>query len=87
MSARVWATVLADHFGSLKAMLEADEEELAEVNEIGPIIAKSVHEFLHSRTGRGTIDELTELGLKTTWPKAKVAAAATTGPLAGRRWL
>ena len=48
------ATVLADHFGSLKAMLEAEEEELAEINEIGPIIAKSVHEFLHSRTGLRT---------------------------------
>jgi DNA ligase (NAD+) len=83
VGARV-ATLLADHFGSMSAILEAAEEELAEVDEIGPIIAGSVYEFLHSKTGRATIDELTELGLKTTWPKARVATAAATGPLAGK---
>jgi len=82
VGARV-ATVLADNFGSMKALIEADEEELAEVNEIGPIIAKSVYQFLHSHAGRKTIDELHDLGIKMTSPKARVAAAAATGPLAG----
>ena len=83
VGARV-ATVLADHFGSMKALMEASEEELSEVNEIGPIIAASVHQFLHSKAGRTTIDELEELGVKMTAPRAKVAAAAESGPLAGK---
>ena len=83
VGARV-ATVLADHFGSMKALIEASEEQLSEVNEIGPIIAKSVHQFLHSNSGRETIDELDELGIKMTAPRAKVAAAAESGPLAGK---
>ncbi|HVU90524.1 MAG TPA: NAD-dependent DNA ligase LigA [Pirellulales bacterium] len=83
VGARV-AAVLADHFGSMKDLLEAEEEELSEVNEIGPIIAKSVHQFLHSRAGRETIDELRDLGVKMTSPKAKAATAAATGPLAGK---
>ena len=34
------ATVLAEHFGSMRALIEASEEQLSEVNEIGPIIAE-----------------------------------------------
>jgi DNA ligase (NAD+) len=83
VGARV-AAVLADHFGSMQALVEAEEEELAEVLEVGPIIAKSVHQFLHSKAGRATIDELADLGIKMTSPKARVAAAAQTGPLAGK---
>ncbi|MBI2826679.1 MAG: NAD-dependent DNA ligase LigA [Planctomycetia bacterium] len=82
VGARV-ATVLAEHFGSMEALVEAGEEELSEVNEIGPIIAASVHQFLHSKPGRSTIEELAELGIKMTAPKAKAKAAAT-GPLAGK---
>ncbi len=83
VGARV-ATVLADHFGSIDAMTEAEEEELSEVNEIGPIIAASVHQFLHSKAGRDTIRELAGLGVKMTSPKARVAKAQETGPLAGK---
>ena len=54
------------------------------MNEIGPIIAKSVHQFLHSPAGEKTINELRELKVNMTSPKAKVATAAATGPLAGK---
>ncbi len=57
VGARV-ATVLAEHFYSLEALTKASVEEIAEINEIGPIIAKSVHDFLHGEFGRGTIDDL-----------------------------
>lgn len=39
------------------------DEELAAVDEVGPIIAKSVHRFLSSEVGRATIEELRGLGL------------------------
>jgi DNA ligase (NAD+) len=80
VGARV-ATVLAEHFGSIDALLAADVDELSEVNEIGPIIAQSIHDHLHGKHGRETIDELRALGLKMTSPKK---AAAATGPLAGK---
>ncbi len=63
VGARV-ATVLAVHFGSIDALLEATEEQIAGVHEIGPIIAKSVYDFLHSDFGRHTIDDLRSLGVK-----------------------
>jgi DNA ligase (NAD+) len=63
------ATVLADHFGSLDALEAAGEDELAEVNEVGPIIAKSVFQYLHSDYGAATLRELRELGLNLDAPR------------------
>src|SRR5260370_35748675 len=36
---------LADHFGSLDALMNASQEELQEVDEVGSRIAASIHEF------------------------------------------
>ncbi len=41
------ACVLADHFKSVDTLRGASVEQLAEINEIGPIIAQSVHDFLN----------------------------------------
>ena len=57
VGARV-ATVLAEHFGDIEKIQQASVEELSEVQEIGPIIAGSVHEFSASEPGRRTIDDL-----------------------------
>jgi DNA ligase (NAD+) len=81
VGARV-AMLLAEQFGSIRALRVASEEELGEVNEIGPIIAHSVYEFLHSDAGRETIDELAALGLDMTAPLA-ARKESGDGPLAG----
>ena len=39
------AQFLAEHFGSLDAIMNASAEELEEVNEVGPRIAESIVEF------------------------------------------
>jgi DNA ligase (NAD+) len=69
VGARV-AAVLAEHFGTIDALLAAKEEELSQVNEIGPIIAASIFSFLHSKFGQQTIADLKSLGvnLKSTAP-------------------
>jgi len=58
------ATVLAEHFGSIDALLAADKDELASVNEIGPVIAESVHNYLHGESGRTTIEALRAAGVR-----------------------
>lgn len=58
------ATVLADAFGSMDALRAASRDELSEVHEIGPVIAGSVYEFLHSEYGRKTISDLASVGVK-----------------------
>ena len=83
VGARV-ATVLAEHFGSMDALAAASEEQLSEVMEIGPMIAASVHAFLHSEFGRETIADLKSAGVDMTAPRSAAAAAAANGPLAGK---
>jgi len=63
VGARV-ATVLAESFGSIDALMEAGVDQLSTINEIGPIIAESVHDYLHSKLGRQTIADLRRLGVK-----------------------
>lgn len=74
------ANVLAEHFGSIDELSSASLEALSDVNEVGPIIAKSVHEFLHSPIGQHIIADLKGVGVDMTGPKRKAAA----GPLAGK---
>ena len=57
------AQVLATRFGTIDELLTKTEEELAAVDDIGPIIAASVHRFFASEIGRRTIEEFRELGL------------------------
>jgi DNA ligase (NAD+) len=42
----------------MDALTAATREQLAEINEIGEIIADSVYEFLHSEEGQATLEEL-----------------------------
>lgn len=59
------ATVLAQRFRAIDALQAASADELSRVNEIGPVIARSVYEFLQSDFGRATIADLKRLGVST----------------------
>ena len=68
------AAVLAERFRSMDALLAADVEELSRTNEIGPVIAKSVYDFLHSDFGRKTIGDLRAQGVEMESTSAPAAA-------------
>jgi DNA ligase (NAD+) len=74
VGARV-ATVLAEHFPSMDALQAASVDQLSRTHEIGPIIAQSVYDHLHSPFGRETIGDLKKLGVKMV-----SAAPAVAGP-------
>lgn len=57
------AQILAEYFGTLDALAEATEEQLAAVNEVGPVIAKSMFDWLHSEVGQAVVEDLRGLGL------------------------
>jgi DNA ligase (NAD+) len=63
VGARV-AAVLAEQFGSIDALMAATVEQLSDTKEIGPIIAQSVYDFLHSKFGTETIEDLKSVGVK-----------------------
>jgi DNA ligase (NAD+) len=79
------AQVLAEHFGSLAALEEADEAALLEVGTIGPEIASSVAGFFSSKAGKSFIQRLRQAGVNP--PARSPHRAATTGPLAGKTFV
>jgi DNA ligase (NAD+) len=77
------AATLAGHFGSMDALMAASLEELSQVEDVGTVIAESVHQFLHNEAGERAISRLKEAGLDMTAP-LKPRAEEVTGPLAGK---
>lgn len=63
VGARV-AAVLAERFSTMDTLVAASVEQLSETNEIGPIIAQSVFDFLHGDFGVETITDLKSVGIK-----------------------
>jgi DNA ligase (NAD+) len=63
------AQFLAEHFGSLDAIMNASAEELEEVNEVGPRIAESIVEFFADEHNRKLVEDLRDAKLKFTGPK------------------
>lgn len=57
------AEQLAAHFGSLEALISADEEELQAVPDIGPIVAQSIVGFFASPVNREIIEKLQQAGV------------------------
>jgi DNA ligase (NAD+) len=58
------AELLASEFGSMEAIEAATQEDLERVQEVGPKVAASVHEFFENEQNRELIRRLAELGLK-----------------------
>ena len=72
---------LARHFGSLDAMLVADEMALLQVPDVGPIVARSILQFLSEAHNREVIDQLRAAGV--TFPEGE-SNAPLLGPLTGK---
>ena len=57
------AQFLAEHFGDISALENAGEEELQQVEEVGPRIAKSIVEFFAEPRNHELVEELRAAGL------------------------
>ena len=66
------AKVLAAKFETLDNLINATEEELTKIPDIGDIIAKSLISYFNDNHNRGIVEELKELGLNTTYLGQKV---------------
>ena len=75
------AKELARHFGTLDAIMDADEEALLAVSDVGPIVAQSIHTFFDQAHNREVVEQLRACGV--TWPEGAPADAGPK-PLAGK---
>jgi DNA ligase (NAD+) len=74
------AQILAEYFGSLEALMNADIEALETIDQIGPTMAESVYEYFRIPRNRAVIDKLLAAGVKPEKPKK----VRRTGQLAGK---
>jgi len=73
------AETLADTFGSLDKLMDAGVDELSEVLDIGPVVAKSIYDFFREGHNRALIERLRDTGVnlvsdKTAGPSAESEA-------------
>lgn len=73
------ARILADHFGSIDALAEANHEDLTAIPGIGPVVADSIIVFFQDDSNVEVVEKLREAGVKL----AEVPPEEQRRPLAG----
>ncbi|KAF1022529.1 MAG: DNA ligase [Paracidovorax wautersii] len=71
---------LAKSFGQLDAIMDASEERLLAVNDVGPIVALSIRTFFDQAHNREVVEQLRACGVQ--WPEHEPVAPQAL-PLAG----
>lgn len=61
------ASALADYFPNLEALLKADNEELQNIDDVGPVVAENITSFIAQAHNREVVDALIEAGVR--WKK------------------
>ena len=75
---------LARHFGSWEALVGAREEQLLEVDDVGPVVADHLVQFFDSPSSMNVVVKLRAAGVS--WPDLEPAPLEDL-PLAGQTWV
>ena len=75
---------LAKHFGQMDRIMDAPEDQLLAVNDVGPVVARSIRTFFDQAHNREVVEQLRAAGVS--WPEHEPSAAAdaATLPLFGK---
>ena len=57
------AELLAEHFGSMDALMTASLDELQQVNEVGPRVGQAIFEFFQEPANRALVNRVRQAGL------------------------
>lgn len=76
------ALLVARHFGQIDKILVASEEEIANIEGIGPISGKSIYQWFQDDENRKLIEQLRQAGLN-----MEEEQKVISGPLAGQTFL
>ena len=76
---------LADHFRSLKGLMEASVDELQRIVDVGEVVGKSIHDFFQESRNRKIIERLEKLGVR---PQIEPRKSQPSGsPFVGSTWV
>jgi len=73
------AIELAQHFGTLKKLQEAAEQELQSLSDMGVEVSKSIYEWFNHKKNVNMIDNLLEAGIKLLPPEKIVGSGKLSG--------
>ena len=79
---------LARHFGRLEPIVNASEDELLQVPDVGPVVAASIAHFFTESHNREGIAQLRAAGVQ--WPETdpvRMKSGTPAGPLAGKTFV
>jgi len=76
---------LADHFGRMSALMDADEAALLRVRDVGPVVAASVLRFFAEPHNREVVEKLNRA--KESWEEGEPRPAAAEGNAAGKTFV
>ena len=76
---------LAKHFGAIDRLMDASAEQLLEVNDVGPVVAQSIHTFFAQAHNREVVEQLRAAGIH--WPEHDGSADRSPKPLAGQTFV
>ena len=77
------AAALANHFSTLEKLMQAEEEQLSDVSDVGPIVARHILDFFNEDRNQSVIRKLQEV-LKIHYPEQKITARL---PLEGQTYV
>jgi DNA ligase (NAD+) len=77
------ARKLADHFHNLETLAGTGIEKLQEAEDVGPVMAQSVHDFFHNPRNQAVIEKLRKTGVRMR-QKAEEQKQKAAGPFAGK---
>jgi len=79
------AASVAAHFGKLKNVISATDEELQGVADVGPVVASRIRSFFDEQHNLDVIDRLQEYGVE--WPESEPVEASEEGALSGKTFV
>jgi len=79
------ASALAQNFGCLDNLLNANSEQLVAISDVGPIVANHILEFLKQQHNREVLQQLLEVGVN--FPETSEVIDTRSLPLAGETWV
>jgi DNA ligase (NAD+) len=79
------AAALANELRTLDDLLEADEERLQQVPDVGPIVAAAIHAFFRQPHNLEVIEALRDAGVR--WPAPAARPAREQQPLLGKTFV
>jgi len=79
------AEALAGYFGAIEAVMDADEEALQQVEDVGPVVAGNIRHFFDQEKNRDIVEKILLQGVS--WPQADAAQQQQLQTLEGKTYV